>query len=161
MECADSAKSSWNPPLPKWELEIGCRAKSCRESGALRSQLPGTPSPERGEWAVRQCPRVIGKLCFARGRHRGVHGTSVSGGEGRSPSPFLFIPQDRRSASGGMGARGLKTSSWRWAWGVCRGLQSQSWAVEPDYAAMTEHGPPITRRAGLHGLARGEMRSRP
>jgi len=32
LECADSAKSPWSPPLPKWELEIGCRAKSCRES---------------------------------------------------------------------------------------------------------------------------------
>jgi hypothetical protein len=24
-------KSPWSPPLPKWELAMGCRAKSCRE----------------------------------------------------------------------------------------------------------------------------------
>ena len=32
MGVSQSPGTTWNPPLSKGELEIGCRAKSCRES---------------------------------------------------------------------------------------------------------------------------------
>jgi hypothetical protein len=68
--------------------------------------------PHRGAVRLRRtcglaCPRVTGKLCFARATHRGR-------AEGRSPSAFSSCPQewgtqgvdsqsDRRDASDGNG----------------------------------------------------------
>ena len=54
-------KSPWSPPLPKWELAIGCRAKSCRECEGVpqmiistAASLPRCPAETRRSHAARR-----------------------------------------------------------------------------------------------------------
>ena len=107
---SSASRATSKTPTAAWSFFTVCSQQSIKPQSSSVAMLvliynkgrqASGAIPHRGAVRLRRtcglaCPRVTGKLCFARATHRGR-------AEGRSPSAFLMNPQE-------WGPRGLKSS---------------------------------------------------